>query len=127
MTGQQQIAVDLPHLSQTCTAAREGAVRLRSDLREVDSQIQRGVWLGLASPSGEIDAARRALRETLEAHAYNSGRQIAVADHLSSALQLVLEYYETAEENVRLDVQRMQAILEEALPQKPVAQHWVEQ
>ncbi len=127
MTGNQQIAVDLLHLSQTCKAATDGAVQLRSDLREADSQIQRGVWLGLNSPSGEIDAARRALRETLNVHASNSGRQIAVADHLSSALQLVLNHYESTDENVRLDVQRMQALLEEALPQRPVTHHWVEQ
>ncbi len=125
MTGNQQIAVDLLHLARTCDGVEAGATRLRVGLRRVDSQIQKGVWLGLNSPSGELDAARRALRETLRVSAINAGNQIAVADHLSSAIKIVLKRYQNTDQILGLDVQRMEMLLEEALP-KQVAKHWVE-
>ena len=127
MTGNQQIAVDLLHLARTCDVVEAGAAELRVGLRRVDSQIQKGVWLGLNSPSGELDAARRALRETLRVSAINAGNQIAVADHLSSAIKIVIDRYRSTDQLLGLDVRRMEALLEEARPQQPVAKHWAEQ
>ncbi|GIH08348.1 hypothetical protein Rhe02_64150 [Rhizocola hellebori] len=127
MTGNQPVAVDLLIVEVTRAAMEAAAARLRTGLRQVDSQIQHGVWLGERSPSGELDAARRALREALRVHAYNSGNQIAMADHLASTIKIVLQHYRSTDELTRLDVQRMEALLEEALPQRPTAKHWVEQ
>jgi hypothetical protein len=127
VTGNQQIAVDLAHVERARDAMGAAAAQLRVGLRKVDSQLQRGVWLGARSPSGELDAARRALREALRVHAVNAGNQIAVADHLAAAIKVVVERYRSTDELARIDVQRMEALLEEALPQPPTAKHWVEQ
>ena len=120
MTG--TINVDLTQLRATSAAVRiEVEQGLRPGIADADHKVQHGVRFGQSSPSGEADAARRALLATLQRHRENSSRHLATADRLTSVLDEVLANYIHADLSIGTDIRTMQAMLDAALPPAQVS------
>jgi hypothetical protein len=93
-----QLIVDLVQLRDTCQAVRADTNKgLRDGLADADPKVHQGVPFGKASPSGEINAARDALKATLHRHAENGTAHLGRADQIVRFLAHMLGEYETAD------------------------------
>jgi hypothetical protein len=116
------IKVNVAELEETCTAVRiDFEQGLRPGITDASRKVQLGVRFGQMSPSGEADAARRALLAALQRYRENSERHLSTADHLIRTLDAILSNYAHADTAARLDVQTVQTMLEIALPQPSLA------
>jgi hypothetical protein len=119
MTG--TIFVDVAQLHDTCAAVRVDVEQgLRPGLTDTDRKVQQGVRFGQTSPSGEADAARRALLATLRRHRENGERHLSTADRLIAAMDLALKNYANADGSAALDLTEIEATLDTALPQQVI-------
>lgn len=120
MSGGQKIAVDLGQLQETSAKVRtETEAGLRPGLTDVDGKIQHGVRFGALSPSGEIEAARQTLIETLRIHRANGEAHIRRAEQLANVLEKILANYRDADELSRMDNATIAWLIYEALPKVP--------
>jgi hypothetical protein len=110
--------VDMAELRAVCAAVKTDVEQgLRPGIADTALKVQTGVRFGQQSPSGEVDAARRALIATLRRHNENSEHHLATADRLVSALDQILTNYADADATVSLDVQAVQSMLDTVLPE----------
>jgi hypothetical protein len=119
MTG--TVHVDLAELQATCAAVRTDVEQgLRPGISDTDRKVQTGVRFGLQSPSGEADAARRALLATMKRHRENGQRHLSTADHLVAALDQILANYARADAGAALDVNAIEAVLDATIPEPKI-------
>lgn len=114
------IDVDMVQLHDTCAAVRIDVEQgLRPGIADTSHKVQLGVRFGQLSPSGEADAAGRALRATLRRHRENCERHLSTADRLITTLDQVLMNYKNADAAASLDIRTVEAMLDAAAAPEP--------
>jgi hypothetical protein len=117
MSGGEKIAVDLGQLQETSAKVRSDTDNgLRPGLTSVDSMIQHGVPFGTRSPSGEIEAARHTLLETLRIHRANGEAHLSRAEQLGNVLEIIIANYQDADELSRMEHATIAWLIHNALP-----------
>jgi hypothetical protein len=117
----EPVNVDMAQLRTTCAAVRIDVEQgLRPGIADTSNKVQLGVRFAQGSPSGEADAARRALIATMQRHRENGEQHLSTADNLVSALEQILANYADGDAAARLDVTTITAMLDTLLPQRPI-------
>ncbi|WP_162907798.1 hypothetical protein [Allorhizocola rhizosphaerae] len=118
----QGIAVDLAQLRDICKAfGLDTEQGLRPGLSRADQKIHQGVPFGRRSPSGEADAAARALIYVLKRYAHNNVSHLRCAEQISTFLDNILDAYADTDAISALGIESVIERLNEALP--PVSPH----
>ncbi len=119
----QQIVVDLEQLRDTCQAVKRDTEQgLRPGLHETDQKIHQGVPFGRRSPSGEADAAARALTYALKRYARNSASHLQRAEQIAGFLDLILTEYTDTDAISALNVEAILDLLNQTVPPAPKPQ-----
>jgi hypothetical protein len=114
-----EINVDLVQMQEASTKWRSDTEQgLSQGLSNVRAQVLCGVRFGFRTPSGEADAAKRALRTTLDRHWVNSVAHLERSVQLAKALDLIVARYQSAEATT-VDSMETLRLLNEALPPIP--------
>jgi hypothetical protein len=116
MPGEAEINIDLSEMRQTSANWRSDTESgLSQGLSAMHGRVRSGVRFGLTSPSGETDAAKRALRATLDRHWVNSVAHLDRATQLAKVLDLIIARYQSADA-ATVDSLETLRLLNEALP-----------
>src|SRR5262245_886714 len=111
MTGTTR--VDMTKLRATCDAVRVDVdPEVRPGTANTGQKVQAGVRFAQHSPSGEADAARRALLATLQRHRENGEQHLSMAERLVSTLDQILANYADTDGTRSLDLNTITAMLD---------------
>ncbi len=107
------VNIDLTQFVEASAAVKVDVEQgLRPGIADADHKVQLGVRFGQSSPSGEADAARRALDAALHRHRENGSRHLATAGRLTSALDEILANYIRADADAAIDIRAVTAMLD---------------
>lgn len=107
------VNIDLVQFKEASVAVKVDVDQgLRPGIADADQKVQHGVRFGQSSPSGEADAARRALIATLHRHRENGSRHLATAGRLTTALDEILANYTRADADTAIDIRAVSALLD---------------
>ncbi|WP_020522988.1 hypothetical protein [Catelliglobosispora koreensis] len=123
MSGGQKFSVDLGQIQLTSEKLRSDTNEgLQPGLADANGKMQHGIRFGVRSPSGETEAAARALDEALRIHRGNTEAHLMRAQQLANALEIILANYRTSDELSRMDNEVIEWLIYNALPKQFTAE-----